>query len=180
MAGRAKGGYWYATALRESDLPSHARHLGHVLASVADNETGRVRVSLSWLEQSSGLSRSSVTKYLNVLEVGGWVRRRRAPKHRQIQDHEATVYTTVIPATFPAKASPSHGLGLVRESERASASHGPSTTSTKADAGTALRASGATETPASEPLSTWPPVCRCTDIKRTKDGDCLGCGWPAA
>lgn len=134
----AQGGYWFASAIRESGLPPPARHIAHALASVADNQTGRVRVSLTWLQNATGLSRSSVAKYLNVLEAGGWLLRNRAEIQAAIKQHEMTEYVTVIPTGYPTKPSPSHalggasrGLGVVRESDKASPSHGPSTTSTK-------------------------------------------------
>jgi hypothetical protein len=181
LASKARGGFWYANALRESELPPHARHIGHVLASVANSETGRIRVSLTWLERATGLSRSTVAKYLNTLESEGWVRRQRAPVHRQIQDHEATSYTTTIPNGFPVSASPSHGLGLVRESETASPSHGPSTTSTKADAASARGASaGAAATNAHSMPRKYGAACECPPPVKTADGDCIACGGSAA
>jgi len=139
--GANQGGFWFADAIRESGLPPPARHIAHALASVADNQSGRVRVSLTWLQNATGLSRSSVAKYLNVLESGGWLLRNRAETWAAIKQHEMTEYTTVIPDGYPTKGSPSHGLpsashglGVVRESDKASPSHGPSTTSTKAAA----------------------------------------------
>ena len=163
-------------------LPPAARHIGHALASVANSETGRVEmsVSLAWLADSTGLSRSSVKKFLNELESTGFVRRRRSKN--PARDHEATVYTTTIPAGFPtAKARPSRGQGLGRESVKARPSHGPSTTSTNADAGTALRASGATGTnPESAPLS--PAAgCECPGPPpRDRDDECVVCARRSA
>jgi predicted RNA binding protein YcfA (HicA-like mRNA interferase family) len=139
MPATRQGGYWYANAIRASGLPPPARHIAHVLASVADSESGRARVSLTWLQTDTGLSRSSVAKYLNVLEQGGWILRNRAGSWAATKQHEVTEYVTVIPDGYPAKGSPSHGLpsaahglGVVRESDKASPPHGPSTTSTNA------------------------------------------------
>lgn len=183
---RAKGGFWYANALRESDLPPIARLLGHALVSVADSETGRVKVSLSWLENATGLSRASVAKYLNTLEADGFLRRRRASRQRQLEGHEATTYTTLIPAGFPLRASPSHGLGVVRESKKASPSHGLSTTSTNpAGAPAAQGASGAAATngtrPAHRSAIPDPPgnygdVCMCLPPHKHVEGECIRCG----
>ncbi len=137
--GRAQGGFWFANAVRGSDLPPPARHIAHVLASVADNDTGRIKVSLSWIESATGLARSTVAKHLNRLEADGWIRRRRADVWASIKLHDRTEYVTVIPAGYPTASSPSlglpsagDGLGVVRKSRKASPSGGLSTTSTKA------------------------------------------------
>lgn len=183
---RAKGGYWYANALRESDLPPIARHIGHAIASVADSETGRVKVSLSWIENATGLSRASVAKYLNALESEGFLRRRRASRQRQIETHEATTYTTLIPAEFPYRASPSHGLGLVRVSDKASPPHGLSTTSTNAAGAPAAQgASDAAATNGSLPMrrsaipdlpENYGNACTCPPPHKHVDGECIRCG----
>jgi hypothetical protein len=129
-----QGGYWFAAALMAaSDLPQMAAHLGHVLAAMADNETGRVKVSLSELARRSHQARSSVVKHLAVLEAHGFVSRSSPAQWAARQLHEMTVYTCTIPAGFPTKAGPSyglgagtsHGLGLVRESQKAGTPHGP-------------------------------------------------------
>lgn len=141
MSGPGQGGYWFAAAVRASGLPPPARHIAHVLASVANNETGRIKVSLSWLEQSTGLARSTVAKHLNTLEREGWIQRIRAEVWAAVKLHDRTEYVTTIPPGYPAKGSPSHGLpstgdelGVVRKTAKASPSDGPSTTSTKAGA----------------------------------------------
>ena len=154
--GTAQGGFWYAEAIRNSDLPSLSRLVALVLVGIADNASGEVTVSLGALETFTGMSRSSVAKHLNNLEAGGWLRRIRAPGWKARTEHASTRYVTIIPngystkrpphreASAPdglglvresVKASAPDGLGLVRESVKASPSGAPSTTRTRADRG---------------------------------------------
>jgi hypothetical protein len=192
---RGQGGYWYASAIRASKLPPNARHIAHALASVADNGSGRVQVSLTWLQHATGLSRSSVAKYLNVLEAEGWLLRNRAAPWAAIKLHERTEYVTVIPAGYPTKASPSHalpsatqGLGLVRESDQASPSAALSTTSTKAaapSAGASVPAPitngdvGADDEEHGLPRNLG-GYCDCQPARPAADGECIACGGAAA
>jgi hypothetical protein len=136
-----QGGYWYARALMESDLPPMAALLGHVLAATANSTTGVVEVSLTQLARRSHMARSSVMKHLNMLQARGFVVRRRPSNWAAIQRHEVTTYTCTIPAGYStgarpshdlapvdkrAKARPPHNLGLGRERAKARPPHGHS------------------------------------------------------
>lgn len=101
LSGTHRGGYWYAAALRDSNLPATSRHVGHVLVSIADNDTGRIRVSLTRLADFTGLNRATIARKLNELERLGWVKRRRPEKWAAIKEGEMTEYTLVIPEGFP-------------------------------------------------------------------------------
>ncbi|HCQ18870.1 MAG TPA: hypothetical protein DIU42_06585 [Dermacoccus sp.] len=174
--GTAQGGFWYAEAIRNSDLPSLSRLVALVLVGIADNASGEVTVSLGALETFTGMSRSSVAKHLNSLEAGGWLRRIRAPGWKARTEHAATRYVTIIPNGYSTKrpphreASPPRGLGLVRESVKASAPDGlglvresvkaspsgaPSTTGTRADRGSGSASAPPPPAPA-EDMTTIP------------------------
>lgn len=106
MAGTARGGYWYAAAIRASDLPPSARLVALVIVGQADNDTGKLRRSLGQLASDSGLDRRTVARQLALLESAGFLRRK-APKSRQaLGQREMTTYTTVIPAEFPSGTTP--------------------------------------------------------------------------
>jgi biotin operon repressor len=110
-----------------SDLPQMAAHLGHVLAAMADNKTGRVAVSLSELARRAHMARSSVMKHLDVLEAEGFIIRDRPDRLAARRHHEMTAYTTTIPAGYPTTSTPSYkaearpapDLGLGREDGKA-------------------------------------------------------------
>lgn len=150
--------HWeFGRAVNASGLPADARLILHALAVVADwpsSDSDRTRVpglippkyapSLTNLEEMTGLGRSSVAKYLNVAEGAGWVDRRRPTKAAAQKNKERTSYLLRIPSSAPhgletegasaphGLASAPHGLGLVRETDQASAprGHKPSTSST--------------------------------------------------
>lgn len=186
--GRAQGGYWYANALRLSQLAPAARHIGHALASVAANDTGRVRLSLTSLTEWTGMSRSTVAKYLNELEGAGFVYRDRPAQWEAVRENKPTEYTTLIPPGFPVTGSPSHGLGgsardgrgVVRESDKPSPPHGLSTTGT-----TAARAGSAGAPPGGRRKRTLrrlvdPPPHDYNNPDPDDDdetGPCLDCGF---
>lgn len=127
--GTPRGGYWYANAIWESDLPAPARLTALVLNGKADNATGRLteRLSLSEIARRTGLSRRTVATHLNTLEEGGWVRRERPERWKAREAKERTAYTVTIPPGYPqasaraALASAGAALGLVQELHPASA-----------------------------------------------------------
>lgn len=113
---RAQGGYWYANAVWNSDLPSPARLVALILNGKADNSTGRIQepLSLNELARRTGLSRRTVATHLNTLEEGGWVHRDRPEKWKLRSEYERTAYTVTIPQGYP-QASARAALGLVQE-----------------------------------------------------------------
>ncbi|MEU0575242.1 MarR family transcriptional regulator [Dermacoccus nishinomiyaensis] len=179
--GTAQGGFWYAEAVRNSDLPSLSRLVALVLVGIADNASGEVTVSLGALETFTGMSRSSVAKHLNNLEAGGWLRRIRAPGWKARTEHASTRYVTIIPNGYSTKrpphreasasgglglvresveASAPDGLGLVRESVKASPSGAPSTTGTRADRGSGSASAPPPPAPAHDSITTGQPEMR--------------------
>ena len=165
---------------RERSPP--ARHIAHVIASVADNASGRATVYLTWLTEATGMSRSAVAKHLNTLEHGGWVKRRRS--RRAAAMLERTGYATLIPPGSPFGASPSYGLGLCVKATK-QRPVGLSTTSTKAGAPSA-GASGAAARSIRDALPTHRTptnlgrACGCTTRGKSADGECFACGGRVA
>lgn len=195
-----QGGYWYASAIRKSDLPGPARHVALTLASVADSASGQVRVSLSVLTGYTGLGRSTVARALNVLEAGDWIERDRPATWEQIQHREMTTYTTTIPAGYPTSTSPALTLDNLSTSPRAGQGPVPETTSTSARAGHRsidLRARASAGAPAAARTSSEAPhlevvvpqnlrnagqPCTCDQAMTAKDdpSECIRCAGRVA
>lgn len=140
--GQAQGGYWYARAVKASDLPMPSRCVALVLASEADNATGKVTVSLSAIATGTGASRSTVAKHLIMLEESGFLSRRAPASWQSLGRGEMTEYTLLIPPGYQTRSgptmygpnapralpSPGDGLGVVRENDIPSPGDGHITT----------------------------------------------------
>ncbi|WP_448072341.1 hypothetical protein [Georgenia yuyongxinii] len=127
-------------ALLASDLPAMARLIGFALATRTDSDLtipAQYTPSLSTIGKWTGLSGTAVKKYLNVLEVTGWVRRIRPTVVAARMDHERTQYSLATPkaartpgdlgrdATMP-RSSHDQGLGRVATEARSPRDHKPS------------------------------------------------------
>jgi hypothetical protein len=71
--------------------------------------------SITGLEQATGWSRRTVTRWLAWLEAAGWLYRLRPSKEAQRKQHKKTAYSLAIPDLGPdgpeARATSSPGLG---------------------------------------------------------------------
>lgn len=136
-------------ALRASGLPPLARLVTWALLSRADADTamipGQFSPSLTALASDTGLGRSSIAYYLNLLESGGWVTRLRDLERARAQK-QPTRYRLHAPASPRAglvqepdqsqsRTSPCPGPALVRDTDLASpgAGHNQNTSRTKPD-----------------------------------------------
>jgi hypothetical protein len=110
-------------ALAKSDLPPLARLVAHALIARADFKTGVVpdehTPSLRELEVDTGLARSSVAKFLDVLEAYGWVERDRPEVARARAEGAKTIYRVKI------GGSPHDEPPVVRHTDQGSSPHGP-------------------------------------------------------
>lgn len=104
--GQAQGGYWYARAIKASDLPMPSRCVALVLASDADNATGKITVSLSAIAQNSGASRRTVMNHLITLEESGFLSRRAPTSWQSLGRGEMTEYTLLIPPGYETRSGP--------------------------------------------------------------------------
>lgn len=184
MAGTDQGGYWFAAAIRASDLPPTARLVALVIVGQADNESGLLTRSLTQLAKDSGLHRATVVRQLGVLEGGGWLKRAAPTTRAALGAQEMTTYTTVIPAGFPSRTT---RLGLGAESARPgrttrhspyrTKAGGPSASAPAPAAGTTRTAADAPETPQQLPAS-FGDTCPCDQPGRTADdsNECFRCG----
>lgn len=169
-ASTPQGGFWYAAAVRQSDLPYAARLLAFVLASVADSRTGSVRVSYRALAQWTGMGRSTVHRQLRVLADAGFLRIVPPPIWLQ-QRGEANRYFTMIPPGFVTRgragSSPAAGLGVVPLARGGSPAAGPSTTglSPRGRSGSASAATASEDYPRD-------PIIRDTHIAILTCSDC--------
>ena len=96
----------YERAIRRSGLPARARHIALTLATWADVTTcvipDRYMPSLATLSEATGMGKSTIARYLPVLEDEGWIaRRQRTGADRA--NHEITHYTLLIPASAQAE-----------------------------------------------------------------------------
>ncbi|MEU4217569.1 hypothetical protein AB0F10_19625, partial [Actinoplanes sp. NPDC026623] len=84
-------------AVCNSAMPSTGRHIMLTLAIKADWETGVIprehSPSLSLLVSMTGLSKSTIAEWLDVLETAGWIKRDRPPRGSR---DERTGYTLLI------------------------------------------------------------------------------------
>ncbi|WP_435109413.1 helix-turn-helix domain-containing protein [Nocardiopsis synnemataformans] len=91
----------YERAIRESGLPAPARHIALTLATWADVNTcvipERFMPSLAKLAETTGLGKSTVARYLPVLEEDGWIHRRQR-KGKSPTHNEVTHTTLTVPA----------------------------------------------------------------------------------
>ena len=125
-----------------SSMASQSKTLMGALLFKANSKTGRIparfQPSLTELQSLTSLSRASVTKYLNVLEEDGWVRRNRPTEAAARGEKERTQYTLLVPSGAEKGSplvrhtdqtetreeaeeeapSPSHGLALVRHTDQ--------------------------------------------------------------
>jgi hypothetical protein len=104
-------------AVRDSALPADARHvLLDLLTRTQDGGTAipaEYTPSLTGLARSTGRSRRTVMRALNVLESGGWLSRHRDPE-RARKEGKPTSYRPKLPARARAALGASDGetLGL--------------------------------------------------------------------
>lgn len=94
-------------ALLVSDLPSQARLIVFVLLTHVTQGTlvvpPRFAPSFTTLVKETGLSRGSVSTYLNQLEGGGWVERHRPSTKDALSSHARTGYQLQIPQSEPVQ-----------------------------------------------------------------------------
>ena len=168
MKGTPQGGWHYADAIRNSELPPPARLIALSLCGVAKSETGQVTRSITWLADSTGLGRTTVKRHLKTLAAEGWMRRFPPPVWQAREEHAMTRYVLTVPAGFTVRRGPSHGP----ETSKARAAAGHSTSSTTAPVA-ALRRDDAHPLP----VNIGKP-CTCATPRPTRDGDCANahCG----
>lgn len=104
--GQAQGGYWYARAIKASDLPAPARLVALVLASEADNATGKIKMSLGVIAKATGLGRSTVARHLTTLVEAGLLSRHSPQSWQSLGRGEMTEYTLLIPSGYQTKSAP--------------------------------------------------------------------------
>lgn len=97
-----EGMRWRVTkAVRRSGLPAPARLVMLTLADVAEVGTAEIPTqrtpSLSVLASETGLDESTVKRYLNALEAGGWLVRTRPTAEAARLRGERTRYRLAIP-----------------------------------------------------------------------------------
>ncbi|GGQ83781.1 helix-turn-helix domain-containing protein [Couchioplanes azureus] len=96
-------------AVLNSDLPAPARHLLLSLAVKADWETGAIPTAhtpaLSTLSTMTGLSKSTVAEWLDVLQTAGWVKRDRPTKGGNSSRTHYTLLIGVPSVAKPERAS---------------------------------------------------------------------------
>lgn len=183
--GRAQGGYWYAAAIRSSDLPPSARLVALAIVGQADNATGKLVRSLSGLAGDTGLDRRTVMRQLAALEAGGWLLRDSPRDHAALGARKMTTYTTVIPNGFPTRGTTPLALGAQSAESRGTVPHSPYRTK-----GSGASASAPARSPAStgegapsadhdQPLpAQYGGPCACASPAAAKDDpqECIRCG----
>ncbi|MEU7905339.1 hypothetical protein [Actinoplanes sp. NPDC049118] len=91
-------------AVCNSAMPSTGRHIMLTLAIKADWETGVIPCehspSLTTLAVMTGLAKSTIVEWLDVLETAGWIKRDRPPKGSR---DERTGYVLLIGAAYVPK-----------------------------------------------------------------------------
>ena len=96
----------FERAIKESGLPAPARHIALTLATWADVNTcvipNRFMPSLAKLVETTGLGKSTIARYLIVLEEDGWIGRLQR-KGKSATHNEVTHYTLHIPAGAQAE-----------------------------------------------------------------------------
>lgn len=123
-------------AIFASDLAPPARLVLLALCALSSSNTAEIpeefTPSLSRLASMTGLARSTVAEQLNVLETGGWVKRKRPPVAKARANGARTQYRLKVPKGSPLTGlphpetpdlasppagppSPPAGLGVVRE-----------------------------------------------------------------
>jgi hypothetical protein len=118
-------------AVKASELPAIARHMLLDLLTYTDAGTlvlpYRWSPSLTGLEDDTGWSRRTVTRYLDLLEAEGWLARLRPTVHDARVKHRRTAYTVMIPDGLGTQAAQSRvtaspGLGTGPAQARVTAS----------------------------------------------------------
>jgi hypothetical protein len=144
----AVGRFDFERALRASSLPAVARHVALTLATWTTADAGTIprqfSPSLSTLAVATGLAKTTVAKHLAVLEVQGWLIRKRPPVEAQRKKHAQTTYQLRRPASA-GDALPSAGRApeLVRETSEASAGDAHKSSKSISQSGAGASASGA-------------------------------------
>ena len=112
----------------QTDLPANAKYIAAYLRTYMNDKSDVAWPSLGRIQRETGLSRSTVTKYLGVLESEGWIIRIRGD-HKTTTRYHVHVPKTVIRKTFEdalndnepssqdALGSARDGLLLVRETD---------------------------------------------------------------
>jgi hypothetical protein len=120
-------------AVRQSTLDPPGRHLLLTLLTWADNDTAsipaRFTPSLTTLERSTGLARSTVAAWLNRLEALGWVVRTRPTAAAARGRKARTAYALAVPTGL------SGGLADSATEPRAGPSPGPAVSDSDGSAG---------------------------------------------
>lgn len=90
---------------RASGLPSHGRHVLHVLAMRLDRQVFAIlpayQPSLTDLARDMGCDRRTAMRRLNRVEAAGWVVRNRPTVHDARTKHARTQYTLQLPPGYP-------------------------------------------------------------------------------
>ncbi|WP_375545584.1 helix-turn-helix domain-containing protein [Janibacter hoylei] len=166
-------------------MPS--RCVALVLASEADNATGKITASLSVIAAGTGASRSTVAKHLITLEKSGFLSRRAPTSWQSLGRGEMTEYTLLIPPGHQTRSgptigrpsaprglpSPGDGLGVVRKNDIPSPGDGHITTDLTAAAPRTAGAVAGTdrELPASSPDE---------EVTAPRQYHCISCGIEAS
>ncbi len=123
-------------AVLRSDLPAQARQILLTLAVVSDFDTAVIpeahTPSLTELAKQTDLARSTVAKFLNLLEECGWVKRTRPDVAKARAEGARTGYRLKIGGSpsrglvrdTDQEGGPSSGLAVVRDTDRPSPPHG--------------------------------------------------------
>jgi DNA-binding transcriptional ArsR family regulator len=103
-------------ALRESDLTTKARHVGHLMATYANADGTKIDPGVTLLAKGAGMGIRTVHKALDELRSAGWVERVREGNSRSGQADEYRLVLPVQAATEspaqPASSSaPQAGSG---------------------------------------------------------------------
>ena len=191
MKSTPQGGYWFGAAVRESDLPQSARHLAHVLGSVAESKTGRLTVSYSTLMRWTGQGRGTVSQNLKTLTDAGFLKVIPPPVWRR-KYGASNVYFTLVPPGFPTTgrtrtpSSPSE-LGGSSHSElgvvlRGAKGSSDSELSTKRTKGAGPSGSASVPPPTDPLVLSGAAVLTCTECQTAvhesqADGDIYWCFW---
>lgn len=100
---------WQETILK-TDLPHQAKYLALYLRTYMNAKQDVAWPSLSRIVGETGLSKSTVARYLNVLEAEGWIQREKGNSKR------STRYHAVLPGSVTQTLrSVTQTLGVVSE-----------------------------------------------------------------
>ena len=100
-------------ALRDSQLPSRARHVGHLMATYADKDGSSIHPGVDRMAKGTGMSSRTVHTALKELRLNGWVKVVVQSNSWRGQSHE---YRLTIPAAdvqgSPASSTSTPATGL--------------------------------------------------------------------